>query len=86
MGDALDRLNEQSETALLQFVANNYAPKLCKVYQQVKLPFVVANYINLATSGFPGVKSLRWNINSDYAEADYYIVESVQPDKTARLV
>ena len=86
IGDALDRLNEQSETALLQFVANNYAPKLCKVYQQVKLPFVVADYINLASSGFPGIKSLRWNINSDYAEADYYIVESVQPDKSTRLI
>jgi len=86
MGDALDRLNEQSETALLQFVAGNYAPRLCKVYQQVKLPFVVANYTNLASSGFPGVKSLRWNINSDYAEVDYYIVESVQPDKSVRLV
>jgi hypothetical protein len=86
MGDELDRLNEQSETALLQFVANNYIPKLCKVYQQVKLPFVVADYTNLASSGFAGVKSLRWNINSDYAEVDYYIVESVQPDKTTRLV
>jgi hypothetical protein len=86
MGDALDRLNEQSETALLQFVANNYIPKLCKVYQQVKLPFVVADYTNLASSGFAGVKSLRWNINSDYAEVDYYIVENVQPDKTTRLV
>ena len=86
MGDALDRLNEQSETALLQFVANNYAPKLCKVYQRAKLPFVVADYINLASSGFSGVKSLRWNINSDYAEVDYYIVESVQPDKSTKLI
>ena len=86
MADALDRLSEQNEVALLQFVADNYAPKLCKVYQQVKLPFVVADYINLASSGFPGVKSLRWNINSDYAEADYYIVESVQPDKSTRLI
>ncbi len=86
MGDALDRLNEQSETALLNFVANNYTPRLCKVYQQVKLPFTVANYINLASAGFPGVKSLRWNINSDYAEVDYYIVESTQPDKSVRIL
>jgi len=86
MGDALDRLNEQNETALLQFVADNYAPKLCRVYQQVKIPFTVSNYINLAATGFSGVKSLRWNINSDYAEVDYYMVESMQPDKSVRLV
>ncbi len=47
MGDALDRLNEQNETALLQFVVNNHVPKLCRVYQQVKIPFTVSNYINL---------------------------------------
>jgi hypothetical protein len=86
MGDALDRLSEQNETALLRFVADNYVPKLCKVYQQVKLPFTMAEYTNLASSGFQGVKSLRWNINSDFAEVDYYIVEGSQPDKTTRLI
>jgi hypothetical protein len=87
MADSLDRLNEQSETALLRFVAANYMPKLCMVYQQVRLPFVVADYVNLSSYGFPGVKSLRWNINSDYAEVDYYIVHIIQPDnKTERLI
>ncbi len=86
MADTLDRLNEQAETALLQFIANNYIPKLCKVYQQVKLPFIADDYIRLSASGFSGIKSLRWNINGDYAVADYYVVESLQPDKTIRLI
>jgi hypothetical protein len=87
MADSLDRLNEQNETALLRFVAANYIPKLCRVYQQVRLPFVVSDYANLSSYGFPGVKSLRWNINSDYAEVDYYIVHIIQPDnKTERLI
>jgi hypothetical protein len=86
MGDALDRLSEQNETALLDFIATKYTPKLCRVYQQVKVPFNVGDYLNLASSGFAGVKSLRWHINNDYAVADYYIVENVQPDKSVRLV
>ncbi len=86
MADALDRLNEQAETALLQFVADNYVPKLCKVYQQVKMPFVMADYVRLSSAGFSGVKSLRWNINGDHALVDYYVVENLQPDKTVRLI
>jgi len=86
MSDALDRLNEQAETALLDLIAVKYTPKLCKVYQQVKVPFNVSDYLNLASSGFAGVKSLRWHINNDYAVADYYIVENIQPDKSVRLI
>jgi hypothetical protein len=86
MADALDRLSEQDESALLSFVASKYTPKLCQVYQQVRIPFGVANYMQLASAGFPGVKNLRWAINSDLAEADYYVVDSVQPQKTTRLV
>jgi hypothetical protein len=86
MADALDSLSEQAETALLAFVADKYTPRLCRVYERVKLPFSVANYTQLASAGFPGVKSLRWAINGDVAEVDYYVVESVQPTKSIRMV
>jgi hypothetical protein len=86
MCDALDRLTEQDETALLHFIANRYTPRLCRVYQQVKVPFNVSDYLSLVSTGFAGVKSLRWSINSDYAIVDYYIVENAQPDKSVRLV
>jgi len=86
MADAIDNLTEQAATALLSFVAERYAPKLCRVYEQVRIPFGVAEYIRLSSAGFPGVKNLRWAVNSDLAQADYYVVESAQPDKTTRLI
>ena len=86
MADALDRLTEQASSALLSFVANRYAPKLCRVYEQVRIPFGVADYTRLSAAGFLGVKNLRWAINSDLAQVDYYIVESAQPSKTTRVV
>jgi len=86
MADALDSLTEQASSALLSFVADRYAPKLCRVYEQVRIPFGVANYVRLSSAGFPGVKNLRWAINSDLAQVDYFVIESVQPSKTTRLV
>lgn len=86
MADALDGLTEQASSALLAFVADRYAPKLCRVYEQVRIPFNVGDYTRLSAAGFPGVKNLRWAINSDLAQVDYYIVESVQPTKNTRLV
>jgi len=86
MADALDGLTEQASSALLAFVADRYAPKLCRVYEQVRIPFSVSDYTRLSAAGFPGVKNLRWAINSDLAQTDYYIVESVQPTKNTRLV
>jgi hypothetical protein len=86
MADALDRLTEQASSALLIFVADKYAPKLCRVYEQVRLPFGVADYTRLSAAGFPGVKNLRWAINSDLAQVDYFVVENVQPSKTTRIL
>jgi len=86
MAGRLDGLTEESNTALLRFVADNYTPKLCRVYQGVRIPFTVANYQNLALQGFAGIKNMRWAINGDYAEVDYYVIESVQPNKTVRIV
>jgi hypothetical protein len=86
MADALDGLTEQTSPALLSFVADRYTPKLCRVYEQVQLPFSVADYSRLSSLGFPGVKNLRWSINSDLAKADYYIVENIQPTKSVRII
>jgi len=86
MADALDSLTEQAESALLLFIADRYTPKLCRVYEQVRMPFVISDYLRLASSGFPGVKNLRWAINGDLAQVDYYVVENVQPNKTVRLI
>jgi hypothetical protein len=86
MADALDSLTEQAASALLSFIADRYAPKLCRVYEQVRIPFGVSEYTRLSSGGFPGVKNLRWHINGDLAQVDYFVVENVQPTKTIRLV
>jgi hypothetical protein len=86
MADALDSLTEQAASALLSFIADRYAPKLCRVYEQARIPFGVSEYTRLSSGGFPGVKNLRWHINGDLAQVDYFVVENAQPTKTIRLV
>ena len=84
--DSVTNLNAQNETALLQFIANNYERRLMRVYENVRIPFTATDYATLAAQGFPGVRRLRWAINSDYAEVDYEVLETIQPQKTTFIV
>lgn len=79
-------LAETDETALLRLMEQRYNLKLMKVYENVRIPFTASDYQALANHGFPGVRNLKWAINSDYAEVDYEISEILQPPKTTKIV
>ena len=84
--DSVTNLSQNNETALLDFIANNYQRRLMRVYENVRIPFTEATYAQLAQLGFPGVRRLRWAINSDYAEVDFEVTEPTQPVKTTYIV
>jgi hypothetical protein len=86
MAEGLTGLDANAETALHQFIANHYQRKLAEVYEGVRIPFTEQDYTNLAQQGFPGVRRLRWAINSDYAEVDYEIPTTLQPQKTTFIL
>jgi hypothetical protein len=79
-------LAESDEIALLKLIEQRFNPKLMKVYENVKIPFTAADYQFLTSQGFAGVRSLRWAVNSDYAEVDYEVTEILQPPKTTKIV
>jgi len=79
-------LAETDETALLRIIQQRFTPKLMRVYENVRLPFTASDYQFLSSQGFPGVRNLRWAINSDYAEVDYEVTELLQPQKTTKIV
>jgi len=86
MADGLTGLGANAETALQQFIADRYSKKLAQVYEGVRIPFTEQDYVSLAQQGFPGVRRLRWAINSDYAEVDYEILTTMQPQKTTFIL
>jgi len=86
MAEGLTGLDANAETALHRFIADRYQKKLAQVYEGVKIPFTEQDYANLAQQGFPGVRRLRWAINSDYAEVDYEIPTTLQPQKTTFIL
>jgi hypothetical protein len=86
MAEGLTGLDANAETALHRFIADRYQRRLAQVYEGVRIPFTEQNYAALAQQGFPGVRRLRWAINSDYAEVDYEIPTTLQPQKTTFIL
>jgi hypothetical protein len=86
MAEGLTGLDANAETALHRFIADRYQKKLAQVYEGVRIPFTEQDYISLAQQGFPGVRRLRWAINGDYAEVDYEIPTTSQPQKTTFIL
>jgi len=79
-------LAETDETALLRLIEQRFNPKLMRVYENVRIPFTASDYQFLSSQGFAGVRSLRWAVNSDYAEVDYEVTEILQPPKTTKII
>jgi len=86
MAEGLTGLDANAETALHRFIADRYQRRLAQVYEGVRIPFTAQDYATLAQQGFPGVRRLRWAINSDYAEVDYEIPITLQPQKTTFIL
>jgi hypothetical protein len=86
MAEGLTGLDAGAETALHRFIADRYQKKLAEVYESVRIPFTENDYTSLAQQGFPGVRRLRWAINSDYAEVDYEMPTTLQPQKTTYIL
>jgi hypothetical protein len=86
MAEGLAGLDANAETALHRFIADRYQRRLAQVYEGVRIPFTEQDYATLAQQGFPGVRRLRWAINSDYAEVDYEIPTTLQPQKTTFIL
>jgi hypothetical protein len=86
MAEGLTGLDAKAETALHRFIADRYQRRLAQVYEGVRIPFTEQDYATLAQQGFPGVRRLRWAINSDYAEVDYEIPTTLQPQKTTFIL
>jgi len=86
MAEGLTGLDANAETALHRFIADRYQKRLAEVYEGVRIPFTEQDYTNLAQQGFPGVRRLRWAINSDYAEVDYEMPTTMQPQKTTFIL
>jgi len=86
MAEGLTGLDANAETALHRFIADRYQRRLAQVYEGVRIPFTEQDYAVLAQQGFPGVRRLRWAINSDYAEVDYEIPTTLQPQKTTFIL
>jgi hypothetical protein len=86
MAEGLTGLDANAETALHRFIADRYQRRLAQVYEGVRIPFTEQDYALLAQQGFPGVRRLRWAINSDYAEVDYEIPTTLQPQKTTFIL
>jgi hypothetical protein len=86
MAEGLTGLDANAETALHRFIADRYQRRLAQVYESVRIPFTEQDYATLAQQGFPGVRRLRWAINSDYAEVDYEIPTTLQPQKTTFIL
>ena len=86
MAEGLTGLDANAETALHRFIADRYQRRLAQVYEGVRIPFTEQDYAALAQQGFPGVRRLRWAINSDYAEVDYEIPTTLQPQKTTFIL
>jgi hypothetical protein len=79
-------LAESDETALLRLIDQRFNPKLMRVYENVRIPFTASDYQVLSSQGFPGVRNLRWAVNSDYAEVDYEVTEILQEPKTSKIL
>jgi hypothetical protein len=79
-------LAETDETALLRLIEQRFNPKIMRVYENVRIPFTASDYQFLSSQGFAGVRSLRWAVNSDYAEVDYEVTEILQPPKTTKII
>jgi hypothetical protein len=86
MADGLTGLDANAETALHRFIADRYQRRLAQVYEGVRIPFTEQDYATLAQQGFPGVRRLRWAINSDYAEVDFEMPTTLQPQKTTFIL
>jgi hypothetical protein len=86
MVEGLSGLDANAETALHRFIADRYQRRLAQVYEGVRIPFTEQDYATLVQQGFPGVRRLRWAINSDYAEVDYEIPTTLQPQKTTFIL
>lgn len=59
--------------ALLRYVAGNYEQTVCRVYENVKIPFNVQTFQRLQATNWAGIRNLRWRIWDDTATVSYQV-------------
>lgn len=73
MTDDPENNTPDAQEALLRYIADNYEQTVCKIYENVKIPFNVQIFQQFQATRWAGMRSLRWRIWDDTATVSYQI-------------
>jgi len=79
--------DDNSYTLLNSIVLPNYSNQpILKIYENVKIPFNLQDFLTLHTQGWKGVRELRWHVFSEFCEITYQVKESNDEIESIRIV